>query len=253
MTQEKVSCNKAAIVTGTSRGLGEAIAEALIQQGYHVYGMARTASVEELELEQAFTSVRCDLTDTASVEESFGHICGSFDLPQVEELLLINNAAMLEPLRPLYEIASSEMAKHLETSLLAPMVLCSLFIKLVQELPCRATIVNVTSGLGEYAAPSMSMYCSGKAAINMLTRCIAEEQRDAARPVYAYAFDPGMVDTAMQTIARGQEREQFPLQRFFQESYETSKLRQASEVASELLRILEGSHENGSLLKAFRQ
>ncbi|REE94524.1 benzil reductase ((S)-benzoin forming) [Paenibacillus taihuensis] len=255
MMKEKVSCNKAAIVTGTSRGLGEAIAEELILQGYQVFGMARTAPDERLARVDAFAFVQCDLADTGALEASFDYISRSVDISQVEELLLINNAAMLEPLRPLPEIAAAEMAKHLETSLLAPMVLCSRFIKLVQvqeQHSCRATIVNVTSGLGEYAAPSMSMYCSSKAAINMLTRCIAEEQGDAARPVQAYAYDPGMIDTAMQTAARGQELGQFPLQRFFQESYETGKLRQASDVALELLRMLQEPHENGSLLKATR-
>ncbi|SEN36482.1 SDR family NAD(P)-dependent oxidoreductase [Paenibacillus sp. OV219] len=247
----QANISKAAIVTGVSRGLGEAIADVLIQQGYQVFGVARTSPVDRLTKETAFTYVSCDLADTSAVEVSFNSIAQSISLQPVDELLLINNAAMLEPLRPLPDLESSEMAKHLQTSLLAPMVLCSRFIKLVQDLPIRATIVNVTSGLGEYSAPSMSMYCSGKAALNMLTRCIADEQRDAVRPIQAYAFDPGMMETAMQVTARGKDREQFPLQRFFQESHETGKLREASEVAAELLRLLEKPHSNGIVLRAF--
>ncbi|AZN40952.1 SDR family NAD(P)-dependent oxidoreductase [Paenibacillus albus] len=249
MTQTRSA--KAAIVTGTSRGLGEAIANLLIQQGYHVYGIARSAPGECLDKEAEFTNVSCDLADTAALEGAFDSIAQSLRAQPVEELLLINNAAMLDPLGPLPDLESAEMAKHLQTSLLAPMVLCSRFIKLVQNLHIRASIVNVTSGLGEHSAPSMSMYCSGKAAINMFTRCIADEQWDAANPVRAYAFDPGMVETAMQVTARGQDRTQFPLQRFFQESHETGKLRLASDVAAELLRLLELPHQNGSVLRAF--
>ncbi|WP_338045890.1 SDR family NAD(P)-dependent oxidoreductase [Paenibacillus sacheonensis] len=168
-----------------------------------------------------------------------------------EELLLINNAAMLEPLGPIETLAAAAMSAHLQTSLTAPMILCGAFVRHAQRLPIAKRIVNVTSGLAVHSAPSMSLYCSSKAALNMLTRCIADEQRERPYPVFAYALDPGMTDTRMQTTARTRDAAEFPLQRFFAESFEQGKLQSPERVAAETLRLLEDDHPNGAVLRAY--
>ncbi|SFS75221.1 SDR family NAD(P)-dependent oxidoreductase [Paenibacillus sp. BC26] len=244
-----------AIVTGTSRGIGEAVALELLTAGYEVYGLSRSES-KVLVGRDRFTSVPCDLANAGELEQIIDRLFLNIrEDAEISELLLMNNAAMLEPLKPIDAISALEMAAHLQTSLLAPMLLCSRFVHHTRAIAAlrRKTIINVTSGLAEYSAPSMSMYCSGKAALNMLTRCIADEQRDEANPVHVFAFDPGMTDTQMQTVARGRDKADFPLQSFFQTSYEQGKLRSSAEVAAELYRLLRESHQSGSVLRAFEK
>ncbi|SDW24606.1 SDR family NAD(P)-dependent oxidoreductase [Paenibacillus sp. CF384] len=242
-----------AIVTGTSRGIGEAVALELLTDGYEVYGLSRSES-SLLAGRDRFIPIPCDVADAEALEQTMNRLFQEITADtDINELLLINNAAMLEPLKPIEAISASEMALHMQTSLLAPMLLCGRFIHHTRSLTTlrRKTIINVTSGLAEYSAPSMSMYCSGKAALNMLTRCIADEQRDETNPVHVFAFDPGMTDTQMQTVARGRDKVDFPLQTFFQTSYEQGKLRSTADVAAELIRLLGESHQSGSVLRAF--
>ncbi|WP_219836760.1 SDR family NAD(P)-dependent oxidoreductase [Paenibacillus sp. R14(2021)] len=239
---------KAAIVTGTSRGIGEALGAALLEQGYRVYGVSRSES-QRLHDEAHYTAMSCDLSDAEQVGLLAERLFREYPLASAEELLLINNAAMQEPLRPLEAVSVTEMTDHIQTSLLAPMALCSAFIRNTASLPMLKRIVNVTSGLALYSAPSMSLYCSSKAALNMLTRCIADEQRDRPYPVFAYAVDPGMTETQMQVTARSQPKGDFPYVDFFRESHEQGELRTSDEVAAEILRLLAMERPNGSLLR----
>ncbi|WP_308639353.1 SDR family NAD(P)-dependent oxidoreductase [Paenibacillus silvisoli] len=244
-----------AIVTGTSRGIGEALALELLLSGYVVFGLSRSESTSvPLNEHERFTHMQGDLSDIAELEKTMEQLWLRLGHEAIEELLLVNNAAMLEPLRPIEQITPAEMAAHIQTSLLAPMALCGSFIRFSKAAVSpihRKRIVNVTSGLADYSAPSMSLYCSSKAALNMLTGCIADEQRNEPDPVHVVAFDPGMTDTHMQTAARGRDAREFPLRSFFQDSYEQGRLRSPEAVARELLRLLNEPHDGGSVLRAF--
>ncbi|SFI51171.1 benzil reductase ((S)-benzoin forming) [Paenibacillus sp. UNC496MF] len=239
---------KVAIVTGASRGIGEALAATLHEKGYSVIGIARSTSGILSGLER-FTPVSFDLSDAGKVEAMADRLFAEVAALAPEELLLVNNAAMLEPIRPIEAIRVPEMTAHIQTSLIAPMALCGAFVRHAQPLPIVKRIVNVTSGLAVHSAPWMSLYCSAKAALNMLTRCIADEQAGRPHPILAYALDPGMTDTRMQADARERSEADFPLQPFFRERFEQGGLWPPARVAAEAIRLLGYNHPNGSLLR----
>ncbi|QHW29965.1 SDR family NAD(P)-dependent oxidoreductase [Paenibacillus rhizovicinus] len=243
---------KTAVVTGASRGIGEALAASLLAQDYRVYGISRSAS-PSLAGSANYTAIACDLSDSAQTEAMADRLFRELAADPGEELLLINNAAMLEPLGPIESLSAAEMSRHLQTSLLAPMTLSSAFVRHAQQLPIAKRIVNVTSSLAIHSAPSMSLYCSSKAALNMLTRCIADEQRTQPYPILAYALDPGMTETRMQETARGRDKEAFPLQSFFRESFEQGRLQSPERVAAETLRLLADASPSGSVLHAYQR
>ncbi|BBH19983.1 short-chain dehydrogenase [Paenibacillus baekrokdamisoli] len=241
-----------AIVTGTSRGIGEALALSLLEKGFRVFGIARSNSlVEKLISHERFISISYDLSQTDGIARIMEELFNEINYSNTTEILLINNAAMLEPLKSIDQCDEAEMALHLHINLLAPMVLISSFIRHTQKWEIRKRIVNVTSGLAEYSAPSMSLYASSKAALNILSRCVADEQRQLSHPVEVVSVDPGMADTAMQTTARSQAADVFPMLTFFKSSYEDGKLWSAEEVAIKLLNRIEPIHLDGKLLRLY--
>lgn len=229
--------NRIFIITGTSQGIGRQLAELCLEKGDYVYGMARGASDLGNTYER-YTHVQFDLEDIHSIDDVISGILEQIPLLSVEFIGLINNAAMLEPLKPIDQCLADEISVHLNISLAAPMILTSSFIHYTNHMTARRKIINVSSASGSYPAPSMAAYCTSKAGINMFTQCVAMEQASQSNPVEIVSFDPGMVDTELQAVARGKSTEEFALSGVFQEAYETGQLKTPREVALALLELL---------------
>ncbi|UPK45569.1 SDR family NAD(P)-dependent oxidoreductase [Paenibacillus pabuli] len=226
------------IITGTSKGIGKQLAELLLEKGDHVYGIARGTSDLE-EAYERYHHVQFDLADIHSIDDLVSSLLEQIPLQEVEFIGLINNAAILEPLKPIDQCIAEEISQQLEISLAAPMILTSSFIHYTNHLTARRKIINVSSGSGSYPAPSMASYCTSKAGLNMFTQCVAMEQSGQSNPVEVIAFDPGMVDTELQAVARGKSAEEFSLSESFNEVYKSGQLQSASVVAEQLMEQLE--------------
>ncbi|MEC0126635.1 SDR family NAD(P)-dependent oxidoreductase [Paenibacillus pabuli] len=237
------------IITGTSKGIGKQIAELLLEKGDHVYGIARgTSELEETYMR--YQHIQFDLADIHSIADLVSSILKKIPLQEAEFIGLINNAAMLEPLKPIDHCNAEEIRLHLNISLAAPMIMTSSFIQLTNHLSTRRKIVNVSSGSGSYPAPSMASYCTSKAGMNMFTQCVAMEQSGQSNPVEVIAFDPGMVDTELQAVARGKSAEEFALSEVFGQVYEAGQLRSPEDVAKQLIERLEEISDPSKVLHA---
>ncbi|MBB3109503.1 benzil reductase ((S)-benzoin forming) [Paenibacillus phyllosphaerae] len=239
------------IITGASRGLGEALTLAYLKRGSYVYGLSRGVS-EEAKAAERFTAVNVDLSSAAEVEMAMHRLFEQLDPASVEAITLINNAAMLEPIAPIDQCGTDDIADHIHTGLLAPVLLTSLFIGKTREWALAKKLAIVTSGMANYPTASMSLYCSVKAAVNIFTQSVRAEQRLAAHPVRVVAVDPGMIDTQMQVSARSHQGEEaFPLGAFFQESYEQEKLVPADQVAARVIELLDQEQDNEAIVRTY--
>jgi benzil reductase ((S)-benzoin forming) len=86
------------IITGTSRGIGEALAEMLLEDGQYVVGISRGISAVLTKYEN-YTHYLFDLGETDQIEQLLTNILGQIGSKEKEMICLFNNAAMLEPLR----------------------------------------------------------------------------------------------------------------------------------------------------------
>lgn len=239
------------IITGTSKGIGEQLAKRLLDDGHFVYGIARGQS-EALADNPKYTHYCFDLSKTSDIELLLSKIVDPIKLSGQEEMVgLINNAAMLDPLKRIEQCSAEEIGRNIQISLTAPMVLSSCFIKLTEHLPLRRKIINISSGSGRYPAPAMSVYCTAKAGINMFTQSVGLEQANGPYPVEIIAVDPGMVETAMQQKARGQDERNFEMAKFFQEAHQSGRLQTTEQLAEHLLRIIERRYGTGKLVNYF--
>jgi NAD(P)-dependent dehydrogenase (short-subunit alcohol dehydrogenase family) len=201
MTDSKPLDGRLALVTGASRGIGAATAEALAAAGAHVILVARTAQALE-EVEQriheaggAATIAPLDLTDG----ESIGKLAAAVGerWPALDVLVL--NAAMLGSLTPVEHIDAKEYSRVLAINLLAPQALIAAFDPLLRRAE-RADIVALTSSVGREPRAFWGAYGSSKAALETLVLAYADETEHAGK-IRVHIVDPGATRTRMRQLA----------------------------------------------------
>ncbi len=207
-----------AIVTGSSRGMGAAVALLLLERGYHVVGIARGTNVD-LDAAAAAHGGRCeqwraDLADPLPVADRLERWLAARDADRVDSVTLVNNAATLAPIAPLDAVDPIDLVRTLRIGLEAPLVLTAAFLRATARWPARIAgrcrVLNVSSGLGRRPMASQAAYCTVKAGLDHLTRCVALEQAGAVHPARVVSLAPGVIDTDMQVDLRAARPEWFP-------------------------------------------
>src|SRR5689334_6162922 len=199
MTDSKPFANKLALVTGASRGIGAATAEALADVGAHVILVARTTpSLEEVEerIHEAggtATIAPLDLTDG----ESIGKLAGAVAERWQKLDVLVLNAAMLGSLTPVQDIDPKEYSRILSLNLLANQALLAAFDPLLKNAD-RADVIAVTSSVGAEPRAFWGAYGSSKAALETLLGAYADETEYLGR-LRVHIVDPGA--TRMRALA----------------------------------------------------
>ena len=201
MTDSKPFDGKLALVTGASRGIGAATAEALAAAGAHVILVARsTAALEEVEerIHQAggtATIAPLDLTDA----EAIGKLAVAVAQRWNKLDLLVLNAAMLGSLTPVQDIDPKEYVRVLGINLIANQALIAAFDGLLRKAD-RADVVAVTSSFGAQPRAFWGAYGSSKAALEGLLGAYADETAYLGR-LKVHIVDPGATRTKMRALA----------------------------------------------------
>jgi NAD(P)-dependent dehydrogenase (short-subunit alcohol dehydrogenase family) len=197
----KPLAGKLALVTGASRGIGAATAEALAAAGAHVILVARTGSaLEQVEdrIHQAdgsATIAPLDLTDG----EAIGKL-GTAVAERWEKLdILVLNAAMLGSLTPVEHIDPKEYSRILTLNVGSNQALIAAFDPLLRKAE-RADVVGITSSVGHEPRAFWGAYGSSKAALENLLGAYADETEHTGR-VRVHIVDPGATRTRMRQLA----------------------------------------------------
>ena len=183
-----------ALVTGGSRGLGLVIARVLGSRGYTLVIGGRDrealagAAGELSRYAPAVLQVTGDVTD-AAVRARL--IDAARQLGGLN--VLVNNASELGAIGPLQAFDVTRFGRIFPVNVGAPMALMQLALPLLVER--RGLIVNITSDAATAAYPGWGPYGASKAALELLTRTLAQELRDQG--VSAILVDPGDMRTRM--------------------------------------------------------
>lgn len=201
MTNDKALADKLALVTGASRGIGAATAEALAAAGAHVILVARTSSALE-EVEDRIhdaggtaTIAPLDLTDG----ESIGKLAGAVAERWEKLDILVLNAAMLGSLTPVQDIDPKEYSRLLSINLLANQAMIAAFDPLLKRAD-KADIFALTSSVGAEPRAFWGAYGSSKAALETLLGAYADETEYTGR-LRVHIVDPGATRTRMRSLA----------------------------------------------------
>ena len=200
-----------AIVTGHTRGLGAAIAEALLARGIAVLGIARTRSSAPPTGE--FSEVEIDLGDEKALAQWLARGDLAAFLHGASQAYLINNAGTVQPIGPGSAQTPDAIARAVMLNVAAPMMLASAFAAASAGVPDRR-IAHVSSGAARNVYAGWSVYCATKAALDHHARAVA---LDAEPGLRIASVAPGVVDTDMQAEIRGTDTAQFPSRERFVE------------------------------------
>ncbi len=192
---------KVAVVTGASRGIGEAAAMALAEAGASVMLAARGGGQAEANAQRInaaggkASALQCDVSDYAACEKLVHETTQRFGPPDV----LVNNAGVIEPISMVATGDPREWARSIEINLIGAYYAIRAVLPGMLERG-RGDIINVSSGAALRPLEGWSAYCSGKAGLAMLTRAIDLEHR--AGGIRVFGFQPGTTDTDMQVAIR---------------------------------------------------
>jgi NAD(P)-dependent dehydrogenase (short-subunit alcohol dehydrogenase family) len=201
MTDSKPFAERLALVTGASRGIGAATAEALAAAGAHVILVARTASALE-EVEEKIHDAGGSAT-IAPLDLTQGEAIGKLAAAVAERWqkldILVLNAAMLGSLTPVQDIDPKEYSRLLSINLLAPQALVAAFDSLLRKAD-QADVVALTSSVGAEPRAFWGAYGSSKAALETLLGAYADETAFTNR-IRVHIVDPGATRTRMRQLA----------------------------------------------------
>lgn len=180
-----------ALITGANRGIGLELARLMATRGDVVIGTTRQAS-EATELASlGVTVLTLDVLDPASIDALGAAMAGRpIDV-------LVNNAGVSSESKTLASCTAAELARVLATNATGPVLVAKALMPSL-EAASRRLIVNVSSQLGSIrnnTGGSSYGYRASKAALNMLTTCMANELKP--RGFTCVAMHPGWVRTRM--------------------------------------------------------
>lgn len=182
------------VITGASRGIGEAIARACIEGGARV----ALASRKQEELERVAASlpperaiaIACHTGKPVEVDALFAQVVERFG--RVDGL--VNNAATNPYFGPLVDTPDAAIDKTIEVNLRGYFYCARAFVRQVRkQTPSAGAILNVASIAGTRAAPMQGIYGMTKAAVISMTQTLAFELGGSQIRVNALA--PGLVET----------------------------------------------------------
>lgn len=225
---------KVALVTGSSAGIGEAIAKSLTKSGMIVIGVARnTAKIESLSSELSSTAgklvpMSCDIRVEEQVKKVFAFAKQNFGGVDV----CVNNAGLSHD-APIFSGATEDWRDMLETNVLAVSVITREFMSQIKERGVddgHIIILNSLSGHRALNSPSYHFYTATKFALTGLTEGIRYELRNMKSNIRVSAVSPGLVRTEFR--ARSLKQDEIQADKFYDSAFYNGLIIEAEDVAS---------------------
>jgi benzil reductase ((S)-benzoin forming) len=211
-------------VTGVSRGLGKAVAEKFLNEGYTVIGIGRSSDIQH----EQYSFQSCDLNLTSDLENI------QFDFSS-EKIILINNAGQIGHIQRISDQEQPDFEEVLRVNTLAPMVLSWACL---HHSTGAVKIANISSGAATRAIPGWAAYCASKAALDRFSETLQLEENEKGRDVKVWSVAPGVIDTAMQEKIRSASATNFSSLDTFLDLKKNDELTDPQVAADKLFRLI---------------
>lgn len=236
MADEKPLAGRIALVTGASRGIGAATAQALAEAGAHVVMVARTVRDLEAVEEQIHTAggtatiAPMDLTEG----DSIGRLVTAIHERWGRLDILVINAAMLPSLMPVTQIEAKGFNQAITVNVLATQALLAAFDPLLKRSE-HGRVIGMTSSAGAEPRAYWGAYGATKAAFDVLLTCYAREVENLS-PTRVAILDPGATRTQMRARAYPGE--------------DPATIKSPANVAAKVVKLLSTDFATGSRYRA---
>jgi NAD(P)-dependent dehydrogenase (short-subunit alcohol dehydrogenase family) len=193
------------VITGVTRGLGRALAGEFIRGGHAVIGCGRSGEAI-FDLRMAYPAPHdfsvVDVAQDSKVAIWAASVLEHDSAPD----LLINNAALMNRLSPLWEQDDREFTRLVDVNIRGAANVIRHFVPGMVARK-KGVIVNLSSGWGRSVSPEVGPYCMSKWAIEGMTKALAEELPSG---MAAVPLNPGVIDTDMLRSAWGEGAGAYP-------------------------------------------
>lgn len=178
--------NRVALITGASSGIGEVIAKNFLDEGAFVFGcgLEEHADIDHKNFHYEKANI-CDEMNCKELVSKCSDIFGGMDI--------LVNCAGVTGIGTIDDTSVSEFRRQFEINVFGLYTLTQASLPLLRESK-NATIVNIVSELGVKCIPNRVAYCPSKAAVAMLTKCLAV---DCGPSIRVNGILPGLTETPM--------------------------------------------------------
>jgi len=200
-----MSETKQIVITGVSRGLGQALVEEFTRMGHTVAGCCRSED-RATQLQAQYPSPHqfqaVDVSDEKRVAKWAEQVLSALGPPD----LLLNNAALINANAPLWQVPAAEFSRLVDVNVKGVYYVIRHFLPAMIERE-QGVVVNFSSGWGRDTSPEVAPYCATKWAIEGLSRALASE---LPRGLAAIPLNPGIIHTEMLESCLGRMASSYP-------------------------------------------
>ena len=240
------------VLTGTTRGLGAAMAEQLAAQGGHLVTLSRKKDPAIAALSAShgttLTQLEVDLSASQAVKDTASSLIPL--LKAHSHVRFIHNAGVVKPIsqvQNLTDLNSINDAFHVNIT--SAIFLTALILGNTPQAIDRRVML-ISSGAGRNASSGWAVYCATKAAMDRFAEAAQLDQAGLARIV---SMAPGIIDTPMQETILATSKEDLPSLERFIGFKEAKQLANPSSVAQRLLAVLESEAFGSKIIDDIRQ
>ncbi|MGK7945596.1 MAG: SDR family oxidoreductase [Microcystaceae cyanobacterium] len=195
---------KTIVITGVTKGLGQAMTDGFIKKGHQVIGCGRSSEAINV-LSNRYPDHNfqvVDLADDQQVQNWAQGIIKEWGSPD----FLINNAAIINSPQPLWEVSETEFCQLTDININGVVRTIRGFLP-AMIAQGKGIIVNFSSGWGRSTSPEVVPYCTSKWAIEGLCQGLAQE---VPQGIGVIALNPGIINTEMLQTCWGTDASDFP-------------------------------------------
>jgi len=224
-------------ITGTSKGIGEALTKALLKdENNFVTGISRKENITH----PRYHHYDLDLRDLDAVKKV------NFNAYKDTEMaVLINNAGVLGEIIQIGKLNPDNIIDTFNVNIVSAAVLTNAFIRAYKNMDIKKLVINISSGAGRQPVASWATYCASKAALDMFSETVAAEQlqKTVEYPTRIFSVAPGIVDTQMQEELRTVKSKYFAEVDKFIAFKEQGLLATAEQTAEKIILLINNSEQ----------
>lgn len=223
------------ILTGPTRGLGHALFVQLVSQDYPIVAVGRDlARIDDVAMVASapVELVEVDLgDDDDALERVLDALRRIILATTAGPLVFISNASIIEPIGPATCLTLAGLERALRINCLTPILMANTLTEIADTQHRPLLVFDVSSGAASRPVRGWQAYCTSKAAYKMALDVLAAENSH----VQVTHFDPGIMDTPMQQVIRGQREEDMPEVAAFRAYQDEGLLKAPPAVAADII------------------
>jgi len=240
------------ILTGTTRGLGAAMAEQIAGRGEHLVTLSRQASSTLAQTAKkngtSLTQIEVDLSDTQAVKGAASQLAPL--LTGHSHVRFIHNAGVVKPIAQTQNLTNLEAINDAFHVNITSAIFLTAHVLGATPQAMDRRVMLISSGAGRNVSSGWAVYCATKAAMDRFAEAAQLDQGDRAKIV---SMAPGIIDTPMQETIRATSKDDLPSLDRFIGFKESKQLADPVLVAERLLKALESDAFGTKTIDDIRQ